>query len=235
MKIGFFLAASLAVAADPAYVETGVIELPPAAGTVAAVATGLRNQLYVLNRSEVPILVYAADGTYRKGWGRGLFVTPQSLRVDAFGNIWTADAGNHVVRKFSPDGSLVRTFGEVGVPGDGPAHLRDPRDMAVGFFGRVYIADSGNRRIVRFLRDGTFSAEFGHSATNLAVDARERLCLSGPGPGEVRLLSAEGKRLTESPSSELSLRLSPLKATDRQGNLYVAEPDSKSVRKFQKK
>ncbi|MSV30461.1 MAG: hypothetical protein EXQ52_17215 [Bryobacterales bacterium] len=203
MKILFLCLASVASASDTPYVDAGPLDLPETAGPIAAVAAGLKDRIYVFNRGEVPILVFNSEGRYIKGWGRGLFVTPQGMRVDLLGNIWTADSGNHVVRKFAPDGSLIRTYGEVGVPGDGEGHFRDPRDMAVGGLGRVYVADAGNSRVVRLLRDGAFSAEFGRgqlgTASSVAIDARERIYVADGGHYRVHVFTPEGKRVGEWP------------------------------------
>ena len=203
MKTLFFCLASVASPSDTAYVDAGPLDLPETAGPIAAVAAGLKDRIYVFNRGEVPILVFNSEGRYIKGWGRGLFVTPQGMRVDLLGNLWTADSGNHVVRKFGPDGSLIRTYGEVGVPGDGEGHFRDPRDIAVGWLGRVYVADAGNSRVVRLLRDGAFSAEFGRgqlgTASSVAIDARERIYVADGGRYRVHVFTPEGKRVGEWP------------------------------------
>ena len=203
MKTLLFCLASIAAASDEAYVDAGPLALPETAGPIAAVAAGLKDRIYVFNRGEVPILVFNSEGGFIKGWGRGLFVTPQGRRVDMLGNLWTADSGNHVVRKFAPDGSLIRTYGEVGVPGDGAGHFRDPKDIAVGWLGRVYVADAGNSRVVRLLRDGAFSAEFGRgrlgTASSVAIDARERIYIADGGNSRVFVFTPEGKRVGEWP------------------------------------
>src|SRR5690554_7041252 len=50
------------------------------------------------------------------------FHTPSALAIDAHGNLYVADTGNHAIRRVAPDGSVTTLAGD-GTPGfsDGPA------------------------------------------------------------------------------------------------------------------
>ena len=39
-----------------------------------------------------------------RSWGKGLYKTPHSIRIDPQGNVWTVDAESSVVLKFTPEG-----------------------------------------------------------------------------------------------------------------------------------
>src|SRR5262245_50587560 len=124
-----FLPALLLFAGDP-YRSIGFIEWPDSVkmGALSSVAVGANGHIYVLHRGEPPLLEFSAERTYIHGWGEGLFKVAHGLRLDAAGNIWTTDNGNHVIRKFSGGHKLLQTVGEVNVPGGGRDHFRSPDD-----------------------------------------------------------------------------------------------------------
>jgi hypothetical protein len=88
-----------------------------------------------------------------------LFRRPAAAAVDAAGNVFVADTGNHAVRLVRP-GALreVLTIAGDGTPGaalgaGGEPRLRSPQGIAIAPDGSLFVADSGNHRIVR-LRPG---------------------------------------------------------------------------------
>ncbi len=91
------------------------------------------------------------------------FRRPVGLAVDASGNVFVADTGNHVVRMIANDAArTVSTLAGTGVAGvgEGPgasAALRSPQAVAVGPDSSLYVADTGNHRIVRIARDGRWT------------------------------------------------------------------------------
>lgn len=88
-----------------------------------------------------------ADGTGTQA----RFNQPESLAVDAQGNIYVADTGNELIRKISPAG-LVTTFagsGDIGA-NDGlgaAASFNQPYGIAVDRFGTIYVADEKNNLV----------------------------------------------------------------------------------------
>lgn len=46
-----------------------------------------------------------------QGAGKGQFILPEAVAVDSTGDVYIAEAGNHRVQKFGPDGSFILTFG----------------------------------------------------------------------------------------------------------------------------
>ncbi len=77
------------------------------------------------------------------------------VKVDADGNVYIADNGNHRVRRVDPTGRIatIAGTGDPGFSGDGgPARLaqvRNPSGLALDAAGNLYIADAGNFKIRR--------------------------------------------------------------------------------------
>ncbi|MBI2680961.1 MAG: hypothetical protein HYX25_08150 [Candidatus Solibacter usitatus] len=78
---------------------------------------------------------------------------PTGLAIDALGNLFIADTGNHCVRVVSAAGVIatIAGTGNAGSSGDGGpallAQLNSPAAVAVDATGSVWIADTGNDRI----------------------------------------------------------------------------------------
>jgi sugar lactone lactonase YvrE len=81
---------------------------------------------------------------------------PFGVGVDAMGNVYIADTGNHRIRRVdivSGEATTVAGTGDFSFSGDGgpatEAQLNGPQSVAVDAQGNIYIADSANRRIRR--------------------------------------------------------------------------------------
>jgi trimeric autotransporter adhesin len=99
-------------------------------------------------------------GTGLAGYGgdggaavQALLNGPNAVALDASGDVYVADSGNHVIREITPGGT-ISTFAGNGVAatsGDGGlavnAQLAVPAAVAVDGQGNVYIADSSANRI----------------------------------------------------------------------------------------
>ena len=82
----------------------------------------------------------------------GPFNFPTNLAIAPDGNLYISDGyGNARIHVFSPEGQLIRSWGE---PGCGPGQFHVPHGIAVDREGIVYVADRENSRIQRFTPQG---------------------------------------------------------------------------------
>lgn len=101
----------------------------------------------VLAGSGQPNELGSAPGGYADGKGSSArFNSPQGVAVDAEGNVYVADTGNHCIRRIAPDG-MVSTFAgdpahEGSADGRGAAaRFRLPRGLTFDPGGRLLVAD----------------------------------------------------------------------------------------------
>ena len=131
-------------------------------------------------------------GTADGAGSNARFNNPRALAVDASGNVYIADSGNHTIRSMTPAG-VVSTV--AGVPGsiggnDGPAtganpaRFNFPTGIAVDSAGTLYVSDTNSHTVRRIAGNavtrlagctGCFGGEnFGrfNQPIGMAVDAR---------------------------------------------------------------
>jgi uncharacterized protein (TIGR03437 family) len=175
--------------------------------------------------SEIPhVLKVGSDGTTTVIAGNGpdgfsgddgpatlaVLNEPQGLAVDAAGNIYIADTGNHRVRKIDTSGNIhtIAGNGQFQFSGDnGPATAAgmDPVDVALDSTGDLLVVDQFNNRVRKIAPNNTISTVVG---TGL--------------PG----FSGDG-----GPAAEAELTLPTGIALDRSGNTYIADAGNEAVRR----
>jgi len=99
----------------------------------------------------------------------------ESVAIAPDGSVYIAEAGNYLVRRVAPDGTISTVAGN-GTPdwaGDGsPARQTglEPVDLACGPDGRLYIADEHNARILRMTADQTLVTVAGRGTQGFSGD-----------------------------------------------------------------
>src|SRR5579872_6210468 len=79
-------------------------------GIVSSVAADRNGVIYILQRGDKadPVIALDKQGKILRSWGKGMYASPHSIRIDPQGNVWTVDAGNSVILKFTAEGRKLQ-------------------------------------------------------------------------------------------------------------------------------
>ncbi len=140
------------------------------------------------------------------------FSSPQGVAVDAAGNVYVADTGNHILRKITPAGVVSTLAGRAGTAAylDSPnsatsARFNAPLGVVVDADGHVYVADTGNHAIRKITPAGEVTTLAGYGTRSGFAD----------GTGTAAQFNT--------PSAVV---------LDATGNLYVADTGNHTLRKI---
>lgn len=156
--------------------------------------------------STVSTLAGSGTATFADGTGAAAsFNNPVGLAVDATGNVYVADTGNHRIRKVTPAG-VVTTLA-----GSGTATFADgtgatasffiPLGVAVDLAGNVYVADGGNQRIRKVTSAGVVTTLAGsgtpayNDGTGTGADFSGPSAVAVDGSGNVYVADQTNQRL----------------------------------------
>ena len=104
------------------------------------------------------------------------FNAPAGLVVDASGNVFLCDAGNHTIRKITSAGVVTTLAGLAGTSGTtdatgSDARFNSPKGIALDSTGNLYVADSGNHAIRKITPAGAVTTFAGLTGTSGVTDA----------------------------------------------------------------
>ncbi len=198
---------------------------------------------YIADRDNNKIRKVTPDGTIATIAGTGtagntgdgnpaaeaLLNAPEAVSVDAAGDVYVADTGNHRVRVITPSGAILAVAGNgtAGATGDGSAainaELNAPSGVVPDNLGNVYIADTGNGEIRRVDSNGTIT-------TILSGLASPRGLAADP-TGAIYFTEQNGKNVGRwDPATGIAAKIAPGSwnvprgaAVDSSGDLYVAD------------
>ncbi|GAB3440292.1 peptidyl-alpha-hydroxyglycine alpha-amidating lyase family protein [Actinophytocola sediminis] len=216
---------------------------------VAGVDVDADDRVYLLTREENRVFVYDRDGTFRTTWGEGVFTTPHGLTVAPDGTVYCVDCGDHTVRRFSQDGTLLATIGTPGVAtdtgyrrGGGTSVVHNVETVArpagpfngctnltVAPTGDLYVADGyGNCRVHRFTPDGELIASWGgigigpgefHLPHGILATPEGRVLVGDRENDRIQVFDLDGAYVTSWTDVQRPTDL----AVDRDGLVYVSE------------
>jgi sugar lactone lactonase YvrE len=192
---------------------------------VCGIAIDSQDRVFVLNRSDHPVMVFDRDGNLLKSWAEGLFSRPHGSCIGPDGSIYCADDRNHTVTKFSPEGELLMTLGTKDKPSDtgyrevpdlferistiergGPPFNR-PTGVALSSSGEIYVSDGyANACVHKFSPDGKLITSWGGPGPaprqfrlphSIWVDKRNRVWVVDRENSRLQLFNASGEFLTQ--------------------------------------
>jgi DNA-binding beta-propeller fold protein YncE len=180
-------------------------------GMVSSIAVDRSGAIYVLQRGDKadPVIVLSPDGHVLRSWGKGLYKTPHSIRIDPQGDVWTVDAESSVVLKFTPEGKQLLKI-EVGEQPTGrTSRFVGTTDIAFGPNGRLFISDGyRNARILEYTADGKRVHQWGTPGNGpgqfrlphgISIDQDGVLYVADRENGRIQKFDMDGKYLGEWP------------------------------------
>lgn len=190
------------------------------------------------------------------------FNDPCDVAVDAAGNIYVADTGNHLIRKIDTSGNVTTVAGAGtggNVDGNGvAAKFTFPNGFALDSSGNLYVADSGNNTIRKIDTSGNVTTLAGSSTpgsangrgtaasfdfpAGIVVDPGGNLFVADDGNNLIRKIDPSGNVTTFAGSgaqgsanglgTAASFNAPHGLVLDASGNLYVADAGNNLVRKI---
>tara|TARA_B100001029_G_scaffold179666_1_gene190215 strand:- start:3220 stop:4140 length:921 start_codon:yes stop_codon:yes gene_type:complete len=133
-----------------------------------SVATDSKDNVYIFNRGEIPVLVFSDDGKLIDSWGKGEFVRPHGIFIDQNDILYLVDDGGHFLKKCTKEGKLLMTIGNPGNPTEWQkgGYFNRPTDATIDSDGFLYISDGyGNSRIHKFDQEGKHITSWGRPGT----------------------------------------------------------------------
>jgi len=202
--------------------KLGNIPPGPAIGIIPDGTGGV----WMLHRSNPPLIHIDAAGNVVKTMADGMFGTVHAFCRDRDGNFWAGDSGPfasnpeaekkaYVIHIFSPDGKLLKTLGKVGVQKAGEDTFTGPAACISMPNGDILIADGhqprpvdrqGGDRLVRYSKDGKFIREYGKQGTGpgelmgphaLAFDSQGRLFVADRSNNRIQIFDKDMNVLDE--------------------------------------
>lgn len=205
---------------------------------------------------------FAGSGSQGAANGMGTaatFYRPSGVVVDAQGNIYIADAGNNLIRKITPAGSVTTLAGSGTAGSDNgtgtSASFKGPQGLAIDATGNLYVADVLNLLIRKISPtgvvttlaggatgsvDGTGTAAGFSAPTSVAVDLNGNVYVTDA--YSIRKITPAGVVSTvaggptagsaNGNGSAASFNLLVGIAIDLSGNLYVTDSGNNLIRKI---
>lgn len=217
------------------------------------VAIDKDENIWCSTRTRPAIQVYSPSGNLMKSWETESNSTAHQIKIDTNGNIWLADIGLHLVRKFTPDGKELMHIGTPGEAGKGKIHLNKSTDMAITSNGEIFISDGyGNARIVHCDKDGKFIkswATLGNTDDRfsiphaIAIDSRDNIYVADCNNVRVQVYNTDGKlqqmwaipKATDGKEKPGEFNWVHCLALDKYGNIYSGDIIGQRMQKFIRK
>src|SRR5258705_894298 len=136
---------------------------------VGAVGVDNKDNVYVFNRGEHPVMVFDREGNFLRSWGEGKYPGAHGVHMGPDDSIYLTDDGGHFMRKCSLDGKVLL---ELGIPGKPAPYMSGQpfhrcTHTALSPKGEIYVSDGyGNARVHKYSPDGKLLLSWGEPGTD---------------------------------------------------------------------
>jgi hypothetical protein len=232
------------------------------AGNVYVADTGTNRIRKITAVGSVSTLAGNSNATFVEAVGTSAsFKSPTTLALDAIGNVYVADQGNHRIRKIAVGGAVTTLAGSTPAFGDGTgtsASFSSPTGVAIDNVGNVYVTDSGNNRIRKVTQGGVVTTLAGTGANGfadavgtlasfdgpygIAVDsfgnayvgdyANHRIRKVDPGRSVTTFAGNGNPAFLDGVGTNASFYYPTGVCIDNSGNMYVADTSNQRIRKI---
>jgi len=174
----------------------------------AGVAVDSKDNVYVFNRGEHPVIVFDREGNFLRSWGEGLVGRAHGITIGPDDLVWLTDDGNHTVRQFTPEGKLLLTIGDPDKPAtlQGGKPFNRPTHVALSpSTGNLFISDGyGNSRVHKYDPKGRHLFSWGEPGTdpgcfnlphNIATDAEGLVYVADRENHRIQIFDEQGQYL----------------------------------------
>lgn len=205
---------------------------------VADVDIDSQDNVYVFNRSSRPVMIFDKQGNFLDAWGEmspHYFTLPHGISIGPDGSVFTADAGDHTVRKWTSNGKSLMTLGRArrNSPEYSGQPFNKPSGCAVASNGDLYVSDGyGNAHVHCYDSAGTLKFSWGgHGGGpgefdlihSVFVDRQDgdKVYIADRYNNRVQFFTSKGEFLGQ----WKNLLLPNSVRRGRDGNFYIAEMD----------
>ncbi|MXW26947.1 MAG: hypothetical protein F4Z77_11735 [Dehalococcoidia bacterium] len=204
-------------------------------------ALGDDDMLFVVCRTEVAASVRRLSQDDEDLGTIGSFLWPQCIVRGPDANLYVSDEGKHTITVLTPDGEVVRTWGE---QGSAPGQLDRPSGLAFDGEGLLLVADTGNHRIQRFTAEGQHVGGWGGHGSEpghfdmpwgLTSDDEGDVFVADWRNDRIQKLTSEGEPLLiigRSGDGDGEFNRPSGVAVDEHGDIYVADRGNNRVQLF---
>ena len=175
------------------------------------VAIDSRDNVYVLTRSEDPIVVFDQAGNYIRSFGKGQFSIDRThgLYMAHDDSVLAADDGIHTIQKFNSEGEKVMEIGARNNPAvkwSGEPFNRPTSAAIMPSNGDIYVSDGyGNSRVHVYTGTGEYKFSWGSPGIdagqfirphNIAIDSENQVYVVDRECHRIQIFDAQGKFIT---------------------------------------
>ena len=169
-----------------------------------------KDNVYVFNRGEHPMIIFDREGNFLRSWGEGVYPRAHGITMSPDDTIFCTDDGDHTVRKVTLDGKELFKLGISGKPV--PFMSGDPFNRCTHVAidsrnGDFYVSDGyGNARVHKYSPDGKLLFSWGESGTgpsqfniahNIATDKDGWVYVADRENHRIQIFDSKGKFETQ--------------------------------------